>query len=185
MATVQMTTQDFKDKVFNYETEQDWKYLGQLPAIIDFYADWCGPCKMVAPVLEELSKEYEGKLVIYKVNTDIEQELSAVFGIQSIPTLLFIDSAGEPMMQPGAYPKHILKKIIEEKLLVPVKRKNKNCSSINAPACRGIFIFNLRLLFIQHIKKLFSIVIGTTYLLIDDISFFVEDITNRYSFHIK
>lgn len=121
MATVQMTTQDFKDKVFNYETEQDWKYLGQLPAIIDFYADWCGPCKMVAPVLEELSKEYEGKLVIYKVNTDIEQELSAVFGIQSIPTLLFIDSAGEPMMQPGAYPKHILKKIIEEKLLVPVK----------------------------------------------------------------
>lgn len=121
MATVQMTTQDFKDKVFNYETEQDWKYLGQLPAIIDFYADWCGPCKMVAPVLEELSKEYEGKLVIYKVNTDIEQELSAVFGIQSIPTLLFIDSAGEPMMQPGAYPKYILKKIIEEKLLVPVK----------------------------------------------------------------
>lgn len=121
MATVQMTTQDFKDKVFNYETEQDWKYLGQLPAIIDFYADWCGPCKMVAPVLEELSKEYEGRLVIYKVNTDVEQELSAVFGIQSIPTLLFIDSAGEPMMQPGAYPKHILKKIIEEKLLVPVK----------------------------------------------------------------
>ena len=121
MATVQMTTQDFKDKVFNYETEQDWKYLGQLPAIIDFYADWCGPCKMVAPVLEELSKEYEGRLVIYKVNTDLEQELSAVFGIQSIPTLLFIDSAGEPMMQPGAYPKHILKKIIEEKLLVPVK----------------------------------------------------------------
>lgn len=121
MATVRMTTQDFKDKVFNYETEQDWKYLGQLPAIIDFYADWCGPCKMVAPVLEELSKEYEGRLVIYKVNTDIEQELSAVFGIQSIPTLLFIDSAGEPMMQPGAYPKHILKKIIEEKLLVPVK----------------------------------------------------------------
>ena len=121
MATVQMTTQDFKDKVFNYETEQDWKYLGQLPAIIDFYADWCGPCKMVAPVLEELSKEYEGRLVIYKVNTDVEQELSAVFGIQSIPTLLFIDSTGEPMMQPGAYPKHILKKIIEEKLLVPVK----------------------------------------------------------------
>ncbi len=125
MATVQMTTQDFKDKVFNYETEQDWKYLGKLPAIIDFYADWCGPCKMVAPILEELSKEYDGKLLIYKVNTDIEQELSAVFGIQSIPTLLFIDTAGEPMMQPGAYPKHILKKIIEEKLLIPVKSKEK------------------------------------------------------------
>ncbi len=116
-----MTTQDFKNKVFNYETEKDWKYQGQLPAIIDFYADWCGPCKMVAPILEELSKEYEGRLVIYKVDTDVEQELAAVFGIQSIPTLLFIDSEGEPMMQPGALPKHIFKKIIDEKLLAPVK----------------------------------------------------------------
>ena len=121
MATVQMTTQDFKDKVFNYETEQDWKYQGQLPAIIDFYADWCGPCKMIAPILEELSKEYEGRLVIYKVNTDVEQELSSVFGIQSIPTMLFIGAAGEPMMQPWALPKHVLKKIIEEKLLATVK----------------------------------------------------------------
>jgi thioredoxin len=121
MATIKMTTQDFKEKVFNYDTEQDWKYAGELPAIIDFYADWCGPCKMVAPVLEELSVEYEGKLVIYKVNTDIEQELSAVFGIQSIPTLLFIDAAGEPMMQPGAFPKHVFKKVIEEKLLGPVQ----------------------------------------------------------------
>lgn len=116
-----MTTQDFKDKVFNYETEQDWKYLGQLPAIIDFYADWCGPCKMIAPILEELSKEYEGKVVVYKVNTDLEQELSSVFGIQSIPTMLFIGADCEPMMQPGALPKHVLKKIIEEKLLTPVK----------------------------------------------------------------
>lgn len=121
MATIKMTTQDFKNKVFNYETEKDWKYQGQLPAIIDFYADWCGPCKMVAPILEELSNEYEGRLVIYKVDTDVEQELAAVFGIQSIPTLLFIDSEGEPMMQPGAFPKHIFKKIIEEKLLAPVK----------------------------------------------------------------
>jgi thioredoxin len=116
MPTIQLTTQDFKTKVFNYETEKDWKYTG-LPAIIDFYADWCGPCKMVAPILEELSAEYEGRLVIYKVNTDIEQELSAVFGIQSIPTLLFIDSKGEPFMQPGALPKHMLKKVIEENLL--------------------------------------------------------------------
>jgi thioredoxin 1 len=118
MATIQMTTQDFKDKVFNYETEQDWKYLGQLPAIIDFYADWCGPCKMVAPVLEDLSVEYEGKIIIYKVDTDVEQELSAVFGIQSIPTILFIGADGEPMMQPGALPKHVFKKVIEEKMLV-------------------------------------------------------------------
>ena len=121
MATIQLTTQGFKEKVFNYETEKDWKYQGALPAIIDFYADWCGPCKMVAPVLEELSKEYEGKLVIYKVNTDAEQELSTVFGIQSIPTILFIGADGEPMMQPGAFPKHVFKKIIEENLLAPVK----------------------------------------------------------------
>ncbi len=121
MPTIQLTTQGFKEKVFNYETNQEWAYLGQLPAIIDFYADWCGPCKMVAPILEELSDEYKDRLVIYKVNTDVEQELAAVFGIQSIPTLLFIDSAGEPMMQPGAYPKHVLKKIIDEKLIAPVK----------------------------------------------------------------
>ena len=121
MATVQLTTQGFKEKVFNFETEQDWKYQGALPAIIDFYADWCGPCKMGAPVMEDLSKDYEGRLVIYKVNTDIEQELSAVFGIQSIPTILFIGSDGEPMMQPGALPKHVFKKIIEEQLLAPVK----------------------------------------------------------------
>ena len=117
MATIQITTQDFKDKVFNYESEKDWKYKGELPAIIDFYADWCGPCKVVAPVLEELSKEYEGKLLIYKVDTEAEQELAAVFGIQSIPTFIFINSEGEPAMQPGALPKHVFKQLIEEKLL--------------------------------------------------------------------
>lgn len=117
MATIQMTTQDFKDKVFNYDTEKDWKYQGSLPAIIDFYADWCGPCKMVAPVLEELSEEYKDRLLIYKVDTDAEQELSAVFGIRSIPTLLFIDANGEPILQPGALPKHVFKQVIEEKLL--------------------------------------------------------------------
>ncbi len=121
MATIQLNTAGFKEKVFNYDIVKDWKYQGELPAIIDFYADWCGPCKMVAPVLEELSKEYEGRLLIYKVNTDIEQELASVFGIQSIPTILFIDAAGEPMMQPGAFPKHVFKKIIEENLLTTVK----------------------------------------------------------------
>ena len=113
-----MTTQEFKDKIFNYEADKDWKYKGQLPAIIDFYADWCGPCKMVAPILEELSTEYQGRVNIYKVNTDVEQELSNVFGIQSIPTLFFIGADGEPTMHPGALPKHILKKVIEEKMLV-------------------------------------------------------------------
>jgi thioredoxin len=121
MATIQLTTQGFKEKVFDYDTAKDWKYQSELPAIIDFYADWCGPCKMVAPILEELSKEYEGRLLIYKVNTDIEQELASVFGIQSIPTILFIDAEGEPMMQPGAFPKHTFKKIIEERLLTSVK----------------------------------------------------------------
>lgn len=123
MATVKLTTQDFKDKIFNYETEKEWKYKGQLPAIIDFYADWCGPCKMVAPVLEELSKEYEEKLVIYKVDTEKEIELSAVFGIQSIPTFLFIPVEGQPMMQPGAFPKKVFKQVIEEQLLTQVQDK--------------------------------------------------------------
>jgi thioredoxin len=123
MATIQMTTQDFKDNVFNYETDKEWKYKGELPAIIDFYADWCGPCKMVAPILEELSETYKGKILIYKVDTDVEQELSAVFGIQSIPTMLFIGADGEPTMQPGALPKHIFKQIIEEKMLTITKEK--------------------------------------------------------------
>jgi thioredoxin 1 len=122
MATISMTTQDFKDKVFNYETEQDWKYQGTLPAIIDFYADWCGPCKMVAPILEDLSNEYEGRIIVYKVNTDMEQELSSVFGIQSIPTFLFIGADGEPAMQPGALPKHVFRQVIEEQLLIKKER---------------------------------------------------------------
>ena len=87
------------------------------PIFIDVYTVWCGPCKMVAPILEELSDEYRERIVIYKVNTDIEQELSSVFGIRSIPTLLFIDANGEPMMQPGALPKHVLRQVIDEKLL--------------------------------------------------------------------
>ncbi|MFN4313970.1 MAG: thioredoxin [Chitinophagaceae bacterium] len=121
MATVQLTTAGFKEKVFNYETENEWKFQGNLPAIIDFYADWCGPCKMVAPVLEELSNEYEGKLVIYKVDTERELELSAAFGIQSIPSILFIPVNGQPMMQPGAFPKKVIKQVIEEHLLAPIQ----------------------------------------------------------------
>jgi thioredoxin 1 len=115
--TVKLTTEDFKSKVFNYVTDKEWNYKGTLPAIIDFYADWCGPCKMVAPILEELANDYEGKIVIYKVDTEAEQELSAVFGIRSIPSFLFIPSTGLPMMQPGALPKNIFKQVIEEQLL--------------------------------------------------------------------
>lgn len=117
MATIQLTTEGFKNNIFNYETEQEWSYKGELPAIIDFYADWCGPCKMVAPVLEKLSEEYAGKLLIYKVDTETESELAAVFGIQSIPTFLFIPAEGQPMIQPGALPGNMFRKVIEEHLL--------------------------------------------------------------------
>ena len=122
MATIKLTTQEFKDKIFNYDTDKEWKYKDSQPAIIDFYADWCGPCKMVAPVLEELSKEYEGKLLIYKVDTEKEMELSAVFGIQSIPTFLFIPLEDQPMMQPGALSKKVFKQVIEERLLEQEKK---------------------------------------------------------------
>jgi thioredoxin len=117
MTTIQISAADFKDKIFDYETEQEWKYKGQFPAIIDFYADWCGPCKAVAPVLEELATEYEGKLLIYKLDTEKERELSAMFGIQSIPTLLFIPMDGPLLIQKGALPKHILKQVIDERLV--------------------------------------------------------------------
>lgn len=117
MATVKMTAADFRSEVFDYTGNEDWQYKGSLPAIIDFYADWCGPCKAVAPVLEELSEQYAGQLVIYKIDTDEEQELSALFGIQSIPTFLFIPMSGTPMMQRGALPKSAFVQVITERLL--------------------------------------------------------------------
>jgi thioredoxin 1 len=115
--TVHLTTADFKEKVFNYETNKEWKYEGTLPAIIDFYADWCQPCKMVAPVLEDLAREYAGQIMIYKVNTEEEQELASVFGIQSIPTLLFIPKEGQPQAAMGALPKQTFEQAIKDVLL--------------------------------------------------------------------
>lgn len=117
MATVKLTSEAFKTDVFDYTTEKEWNFKGDVPAIIDFYADWCGPCKMVAPILEELSDEYKDKLVIYKVDTEAEMELSAVFGIRSIPSILFIPVEGRPMMQAGALPKSALKSIIDQELV--------------------------------------------------------------------
>ncbi len=117
MATIKLTTQKFKDEVFDYTKSKEWDYKGEIPAIIDFYADWCGPCKMVAPILEELSEEYKGKINIYKVDTEAEQELSAVFQIRSIPSMLFIPVGKQPMMQAGALPKATLKEVIEKELL--------------------------------------------------------------------
>jgi thioredoxin len=115
MPTIQLTQAQFLQDVFDYTTEKEWKYKGEKPAIIDFYADWCGPCKVVAPILEELSNEFPDVL-IYKVNTEIEQELSAVFQIRSIPSMLFIPVYRQPMMQAGALPKSALIEIIEKEL---------------------------------------------------------------------
>lgn len=117
MPTVKMTAEIFKNEVFDYTTEKEWNFKGEVPAIIDFYADWCGPCKMVAPILEELSEEYKDKLVVYKVDTEVEMELSSIFGIRSIPSLLFIPTEGRPMMQAGALSKAALKSIIEGELV--------------------------------------------------------------------
>ena len=115
--TQHLTKADFLEKVFNYEANKEWKFEGEIPALIDFYADWCGPCKMVAPVLEELSNEYAGKINIYKIDTEAEQELAAAFGIRSIPSLLFIPKEGQPQMAMGALPKENLKEVIENVLL--------------------------------------------------------------------
>ena len=112
-----LTKQDFLDKIFDYEQNSEWKFQGELPAVIDFYADWCGPCKMIAPVIEDLSKEYEGKVDFYKIDTEAEQELAMAFGIQSIPSLLFIPKEGRPQMAAGALPKASLKEIIDRELL--------------------------------------------------------------------
>lgn len=113
-----LTAQSFKEKVFNYETQKEWKFEGDKPCLIDFYADWCQPCKMVAPILEELAGEYEGKMNIYKVNTEEERELASVFGIQSIPSLLFIPSEGQPQMAMGALPKETFRKAFKDVLNV-------------------------------------------------------------------
>ena len=109
-----LTAQTFKDKVFDYEKNKEWTYVGTTPAIIDFYADWCGPCKMVAPIIEELAKEYDGKVTFYKIDTEAEQELASVFGIRSIPSLLFIPATGQPQMAQGALPKESFKSAIKD-----------------------------------------------------------------------
>ena len=109
-----LTKDSFLEKVFNYEQNKEWKFEGNLPCIIDFYADWCGPCKMVEPVLQELAQEYQGKLNIYRVDTDAQQELASAFGIQSIPSLLFVPLNDKPQMAAGALPKNAIKNAINE-----------------------------------------------------------------------
>lgn len=115
MGTIHLTTQEFKDRVYDYEANpKSFNYRGSMPAIVDFFATWCGPCKALSPVLDELAKEYEGKILIYKVDVDQNRELSGVFGIRSVPTLLFISADGQPTMAPGAPSKAQLKNIIDK-----------------------------------------------------------------------
>lgn len=118
MGTIHLTKAEFLAKVANYEANPtEWKYLGDKPCIIDFYADWCAPCKTIAPILEDLAKEYDGQIYIYKINTEEEQELAAAFGIRSIPTILFCPMGENPQMAQGAMPKDAFKQAIEEVLL--------------------------------------------------------------------
>ncbi|NDP22879.1 MAG: thioredoxin [Paludibacter sp.] len=118
MGTIHLTKAEFISKVANYEANpSEWKYLGDKPCIIDFYASWCGPCKTIAPILEDLAKEYDGQIYVYKVNTEEEQELAGAFGIRSIPTILFCPMVGAPQMAQGAMPKESFKQAITDVLL--------------------------------------------------------------------
>lgn len=118
MMVIELTQEDFIKKVYDFETNPNaWNFEGDKPAVIDFYATWCGPCKMMSPILDEISKEYEGKINVYKVNVDKEADLANVFGIRSIPSLLFVPMRKEPSMVQGAMPKNELKKLVDNILL--------------------------------------------------------------------
>lgn len=115
-----LTKDTFLQKVFNYEIHKEWKFEGDIPAVIDFWAPWCGPCRMVGPIIDELSTEYAGKINFYKVNVDDEQELAGIFGIRSIPSMLFVPKEGKPKMSVGALPKEALVDAINKELNVPI-----------------------------------------------------------------
>lgn len=113
-----LTAASFKQKVFDYEKNKDWKYAGDKPAIIDFYADWCGPCRIIAPTVAQVAKEYEGKINVYKINVDNEQELASVFGVSGIPAILFIPMTEQPQMSAGVINKEAFDKTIKNVLKV-------------------------------------------------------------------
>jgi len=114
---IEMTDKVFKEKIFNYETNKTWKFEGNLPVIIDFYATWCGPCRVLSPLVEEVAQKYEGKILVYKVDTDKEPRLAQSMGIQSLPTLFFIPVKGQPRTTVGSIPRETLEKAISEVLL--------------------------------------------------------------------
>lgn len=109
-----LNLETFKSKIFNFEVHKDWNFIGERPVIIDFYADWCAPCQALSPVLEELAQEYQGKVDIYKVDTEASPELAALFGVRGIPALLFVPQTGEPAMSSGFTPKENLQRAIQE-----------------------------------------------------------------------
>lgn len=113
-----LSTEQFKAKVFDYTTEKEWKYKGDKPCIIDFYTTWCGPCKRLAPIMEELAKQYAGKVYFYKVDVEQEREVAQAFGISSFPRILYIPVTGKPMMQIGLQPKENIEEIIDDNLLI-------------------------------------------------------------------
>lgn len=112
-----LTTAQFSERIFDYKNNKDWKFKGDKPCVIDFYTTWCGPCKRLAPIMEELSQTYCDQVVFYKVDTERERELAYLFGINSIPQVLYIPMEGKPMLLQGLYPKENIVQIIEEFLL--------------------------------------------------------------------
>ena len=114
---VYLTTEQFKARIFDYKNEKEWSYKGDKPCVIDFYTTWCGPCKRLAPIMEEMSQKYCDQVVFYKADTERERELAYVFGINSIPQVLYIPVEGKPMLLKGLYPKEEIEKIIDEFLL--------------------------------------------------------------------
>jgi thioredoxin len=127
---IYLTTEEFREKVWDYEANpEEWVYNGDLPCVVDFYADWCKPCKMVAPIMDDLADYYAGRVIIYKVNTDDQRELSSVFQVRSIPSILFAPINGKPAMQPGAMSKEQYIEIINDFVLKENKTNNEQKES--------------------------------------------------------